>query len=155
MKYKVTPEQETKIVTWLKERNGVAVWRNCNLSSHSIGTEAFTPATQADGSPAQCPGWQYGGTPIAVTTDANDFVVEVFEPFAKMRVMPGKYGPPCDPIKRGRDKVDKALALAGEGAYWQFDYSTRSYGSAWIDAIVFKHIDIRPLNIEAVTAEAR
>ena len=125
-----------KILDWLATRGGVAVWHNHNMSSHAIGSLAFTPATHADGSPATSPGWQYGDTPEAIVTDPAEFVVRTYRETARVKVVPSKYGPPCDPIARGRNRLDAALAAAGEGSTWRWDRDYYQYGSAWRQVIV-------------------
>jgi len=128
----------SKAIDWLTSRGGIAVWTNCNLSSHSIGGESYTPALTLDGKPTSSPGWQYGNTPSRIVTDASEVCIVEYSEHCRVKVIPGQYGPPCDPIKRGREKVDSALQAAGEGSYWQFDWSSRNYGSAWTDCVIYK-----------------
>jgi len=136
MSYQITPEQAPQILEWLATRGGVAVWQNCNLSSHAIGSLAFTPATHDDGRPATAPSWQYGQTPVAVVTDPAAFVVQTWRETERVKVMASKYGPPCDPIARGRTKLDAALDRAGQGATWRWDRGYYVYGSGWRQVIV-------------------
>lgn len=142
-----TKEQASKAVEWLSNRGGIAVWTNCNMSSQSLGTESYTPALTADGKPMGSPGWQYGQTPSRIVTDPAEVCIVEYAEHARVRTIPGKYGPPCDPIKRGRDKVDAALQTAGDGSYWQFDWNTRNYGSAWVDCVIYKRVGFSPLTI--------
>ena len=151
--YKITPQATPQIRDWLATRGGVAVWRNCNLSSHSIGSEAFTPATLEDGSAPTPPGWQYGREYVLVT-DAAAFVVQTWRETERVKVMPSKYGPPCDPIRRGRDRLDAALARAGEGASWRWVRDFYQFGSGWRQVIVEAPAESVPLSDWAVPAPA-
>ena len=135
-KYTVTTEAAPKLQAWLATRKGVLVWRNQNMSSQSLGSEVFTPATHADGALCTSPGWQYGSTPEAVVTDPSAFVVTRWRKVTRVKVMASKYGPPCDPISRGRKQLDDAMAEAGPGANWRWDPNFYQYGSAWRQAIV-------------------
>lgn len=134
--YEITPEAASRISEWIATRGGVAVWRNCNMSSHSIGSEAFTQATKEDGSPATSQGWQYGQSVESIETDIAAFTVKTYRETTRVKAVPSKYGPPCDPVARGRKALDKALEQAGEGAVWRWNYDSGGYGSAWREIIV-------------------
>lgn len=56
-----TPGCREKFETWIKERGGVIVWRNQDLSFPGRG-DIFTPATTQDGSPGEKhkPHWAMG-----------------------------------------------------------------------------------------------
>jgi len=137
--------EANKAIEWLAKRGGIAVWVNCNMSSQSLGTEVYTPALSEEGKPTSSPGWQYGKTPSRIITDAAEVCVVEYAQHSRVRVIPSKYGPPCDPIKRGREKVDAALKDAGEGSYWQFDWNSRNYGSAWTDCVIYQRTGFSPL----------
>lgn len=135
----------SKALDWLNNRGGIAVWTNCNMSSQSLGGESYTPALTADGKPTLSPGWQFGNKPSRIVTDPTEVCVVEYAVHSRVKTIPSKYGPPCDPIKRGRNKVDAALEQAGEGSYWQFDWNSRNYGSAWTDAVIYKRVGFSPL----------
>ena len=146
------PENEAKAAAWLATRGGIAVWRNVNLSSHAIGSETYTPANAETGEPTGKPSWQVSFDRIV--PDPAEVQVEEFAEVARCKVVRGKYGPPCDPIARGRVKLDALLEQAGEGAWGKFDYSNMNYGSPWCEAVVMKRVGLRPLNMAATSDRA-
>lgn len=129
-----SPEHAPKLAEWLATRGGIAVWRCCDLGSHRIGQETFTPATHPDGSPATSPHWSNGNSPDRIVTDPALVFVRSWSEVARVKI---RQGPPmCGGVHRAdRAKLDKALADAGEGAGWVPDYE-RAYGSPWFTAII-------------------
>lgn len=131
-----SPDNAPKLLDWFANRGGVAVWRNCNMSSQSLGQEVFTPATQADGSAIKPPGWQYESKPKAIVQDPAVFTVQTWREVCRIKVIPSRYGPPADPIARGRKKLDAAMAKAGKDAEWRWDPDGYTWGSPWHQVIV-------------------
>lgn len=145
-KYSITPDQESKIVSWFKTRGGVAVWENQDLSSASIGCLSFIPATRSDGAKATTPSWQCGSEPVEIVTDQSRFEVVTYSEFRRVKVRTGPH------MHGGLHRLDKnkvynAMDEAGEGAVWIPDYD-RQYGSPWWTAVVKKLDGTRPLNME-------
>lgn len=133
-----------KPLEWIQAGRGIAVWQNANLSSHSIGNLVFTPARDTDGSPTKSPGWQYGHHPVHVSDNAGDFQVQSWTAVKRIKVRPGKYGPPCHPvIKADIPKLDKAMESAGPDASWRFDWQDYSCERPW--AIVVIEIPAAPV----------
>ncbi len=122
---------------WLAAGRGIAVWQNCNLSSHSIGNLTFTPARGIDGAPTPSPGWQYGNAPVHISDNAADFQVQGWKEVTRIKVRPGKYGPPCHPVcKADIPRLDKAIAAAGEGTSWRFDWQDYSCQRPWAIVVI-------------------
>lgn len=142
----IEPENESKVANWLKNRGGIAVWKNCDLGSPSIGCESYTPATHEDGKMATSPHWQYGNTPDRVITDPADVLVQVRKEVSRVKI---RRGPPyLGGVNRAdRPRLDAALEKAGEGAAWQEDWSNMKYGSAWFEAVITVVESSRPLNM--------
>lgn len=129
-----SPENESKAIAWLQSRGGIAVWRNVNMSSQSLGSESYTPAL-TDGQPTGKPSWQFAFDRIII--DPAEVLIEGKREVARVRVMRGKYGPPADPIARGRQGLDKAMSAAGPDAWWEFDYSNPDLNGVWCHAVIY------------------
>ncbi len=139
-----SPENESKARDWLTNRGGIAVWKNVNLSSQSLGSETLTPAL-TDGVPTNAPSWQVRLSHIV--TNPGEVFIEGKREVARVKVMRSKYGPPCHPIARGRVGVEKAMEKAGDGAFWKFSYDNSDGFSAWIEAVIFVPSDRRALSL--------
>lgn len=139
-----SPENEAKAREWLANRGGIAVWRNVNMSSQSLGSETFTPAL-TDGAPTPAPSWQ--ARLSHVVTDPSAVMVEGKREVARVKVCRSKYGPPADPVSRGRAKLDKALAAAGADAWWEFSYENWDGFGPWLEAVVYVPAGRRPLSV--------
>ena len=136
--YIISADAEKKIATWLTAGRNVAVWTVKDLGSPQIGGERFTPG--------DCPSlhWNCGQTPDEVISDPTRFNVETATEVARVKI---RRGPPCygGVHRLDRAKLDKALALAGEHAFWLPDYA-RAYGSAYFTARILRVVSTRPLN---------
>lgn len=143
-----TADNEAKLAEWLRERGGIAVWSNKDLGSPSLGGQQFTPATHKDGSPATSPHWSCGHAADFVVTDPAAVTIQEWREVSRVKI---RNGPPylgC--VHRlDRDRLDKALAAAGDGATYRRDYSAMKYGSPWFDAVIEVPASVRPLNINA------
>lgn len=142
---KVSPDNASKMRDWLANRSGIAVWSNKDLGSPYVGAQTFTPVKSAEGLVIGPPHWNCGTSgPDFVITDIAQVSVETVKEVARVKV---RQGPPyLGGINRAdRAKLDKALAAAGEGAFWTPDYSTRDYGSAWFQAAISVPASIVPL----------
>lgn len=67
MKIEVLKEERDRMLVWIADRGGVAVWEAIDLAI--AGRRTFTPADN------NRPGWQYGAMPIAIITDPDDIAV--------------------------------------------------------------------------------
>lgn len=130
-----SPEHAPKLKQWLETRGGIAVWVCQDLGSPRIGQETFTPAMHPDGSPATSPHWSNGNSPDRIVTDPVLVFVRSWTEVGRVKI---RRGPPYlgGVHRRDRDRLDNALAKAGDGAAWIPDYSTRQYGSPWFTAII-------------------
>lgn len=143
-----TPENEAKLADWLKNRGGIAVWRNKDLGSPSLGGQQFTPALHADGTAATSPHWSCGNAPDFIVTDATAVAIQEWREVSRVKI---RNGPPYLGCvhRRDRDRLDAALAKAGDGASYRRDYSAMKYGSPWFDAVIEVPASVRPLNLNA------
>lgn len=67
MTIEVTTEELPRILDWIANRGGVAVWANLDL--RSAGSKTFTPALTTTGEPTTRPGWQFAAEPLEIITD--------------------------------------------------------------------------------------
>ena len=141
----IEPENADKVKDWIANRCGVAVWKCCDLSSPRIGQETLTPAMQENGLWTTSPHWSNGHKPDRIVTDASLVGVRSWTEVGRCKI---RRGPPyLGGVNRAdRDKLDKALAKAGEGASWAPDYKEMQYGSAWFEAVISVPSEIVPLS---------
>lgn len=131
----IEPSAVKQIREWIENRGGVAVWKCVDLGSPRIGSETLTPATHKDGTPATSPHWSNGDSPDRIVTDLSQVGVRSWREVSRIKV---RNGPPCfgNIHRADRAKLDAAMAKAGDGATWQADYSSQSYGSPWFTAVI-------------------
>lgn len=137
-KHIVTAENAEKIFNWLEHRGGIYIWRSVNLSNP--GASWTTPATTEDGKPYPKPTWQADSTPERHVTDPNDVVVSVDEVVKRFHIATRMGGNRLT-IKvtdGGTRRIRREVAKAGEGAYYEFDYSCQ-------DCLIFKPVKQQPL----------
>ena len=67
MTIEVSSEELPRILDWIANRGGVAVWSNLDL--RSAGSKTFTPACTPEGKPSERPGWQFAAEPLEIITD--------------------------------------------------------------------------------------
>lgn len=98
---------------WFQTRGGVAVWNAVDFS----GDSTFTPADCT-----RKPGWKYPEKPTRIVTDPAEFTVDDGVEFRRIKVAlrRGSSNPFLLKITdASQRKVDKALARAGEGAWYE------------------------------------
>ena len=66
-KIEVTAAEAPRLLDWLTNRGGVAIWESADLSR--AGERTFTPAD------TDRPGWHYSQKPVEVVTDRADIGV--------------------------------------------------------------------------------
>ena len=118
-----TPENAPKILEWLREGRGVALWRSANLSNP--GGSWMTPAKDKDGSPGLCPSWQAQRAPEAVYDDIGDVVVNIPRLVMRFHVGVKCHGMSLKVTEAGTRRIHEALEKAGEGSWLEFDYDVQ------------------------------
>lgn len=120
----VSAENAAKISGWLRNRGGIAVWSSVNLSNPGAGWT--TPAFKEDGTPYDKPTWQAGNEP-RVITDPADVVVSFDKEVRRFRIAirRGSQGLSLKVSDGGTRRIRAAVARAGDGAYYTFDYETQ------------------------------
>ena len=127
MSYKITTSMRNakQLLTWIKERKGIAVWRSINLSNP--GAETFTPVMNPSGTPAMKPGWQFANEPAMIITDAADVCITLDKEVKRFHiaVRPCRNGLSLKLTDASTRKVETAVEKAGKGAYYEFDYEAQ------------------------------
>jgi hypothetical protein len=123
--YICSAEDAEKLAGWLKERGGLAIWYSRNLSNP--GASVTTPALTPEGKPYARPGWQYGDQPDRNIADAAEVQVAEDREVRRFRVgiRRGDQGLCLKVTDGGSRRIRAAVAKAGKGAYYVFDYSTQ------------------------------
>ncbi len=75
MTFKIETQRDNagKMLDWLTNRGGVAIWESRDL--RNAGARTFTPARTLAGEPTTQPGWQWSVTPVEIVTDRADIGV--------------------------------------------------------------------------------
>lgn len=124
-KHIVTAENASKIWDWLQNRRGLAIWKSINLSNP--GASWTTPAYHLDGTPSSKPTWQAENAPSRIITDPSEVVVSVDREVKRFHVAirMGSQGLSLKCTDGSSNRIHKAVAKAGDGAYYVFDHGTQ------------------------------
>lgn len=120
----VSSNDAQKLRQWIKEDGGVAVWNSVNLGNP--GGQWLTGAKSGR------PNWQAGVLPAQVITDPTRIGVLDYKLVKRFHVAvrPGSNGLSLKLTDASSARVRKALAAAGPGATYDFDYWSQ-------DALIF------------------
>jgi hypothetical protein len=123
-KHPCAPENAARFLKWVRERGGVAVWLSVNLSNP--GASWSTPALYEDGTPGGPPSWESARTPCRVITDPEDVEVITAKEVKRFHVAVRRGSGLSFKLTDGSSrKLRDALAKAGEGSWYQFDYGAQ------------------------------
>lgn len=142
----VQPENVDKIVDWLENRGGVAVWWSVNLSNPSASW--FTPALNEDGTEYGKPNWQCAGKPDQIVTDAGNVGVVQYKEARRFHVgvRRGSQGLSWKVTDGGTRKIRRALAIESAKVPWEWqDYATYTFDYETQDAIILVPEKVIPL----------
>ena len=131
-------EHAAKLLDWIKNRNGIAVWQSIDLSNP--GAQTFTPAI-TDGKPTGKPHWRFANEPAMVITNPDEVEITKDEEVRRFHiaVRMGSQGFSVKLTDASSRKVEAAVEKAGEGAYYEFDYSTQ-------ECVIMKPVSTMPLS---------
>jgi len=122
MKHQISEESATKILDWLKNRGGVAIWDSVDLSDPTYSLS--TPAKTEEGEPFPQPHWKVGDEPARVITDIDEIEVATYKEVKRFHVGThvGSEGLKVKVTDGGTRRIRKEVEKAGEDAFYVFDY---------------------------------
>jgi len=111
------------VAGWIRHRGGVAVWPKIDLAH--AGEQMLTPAL-TEKTPTVRPHWSVAYEP-RVITDAKQVLVAKDKEVRRFHVAVrmGGQGLSLKVTDGGTRRIRAAVAKAGEGAYYTFDYDTQ------------------------------
>jgi len=112
MTIEVSTEELPRILDWIANRGGVAVWLNRDL--RSAGSKTFTPACQPDGKPSERPGWQFGPIPVEIITDPAHVTTYTEHLFKVFPVSLRRHGMVMKLTDGAQRKLDREMKLCVE-----------------------------------------
>jgi hypothetical protein len=121
----IRAEDAHLISEWIRTRQGIAIWRSINLSNP--GASWTTPVLDESGKRVTKPTWESANEPERIITDVADVLVSVDKEVKRFHigVRMGGQGFSLKVTDGGTRRIRRAVAKAGEGAYYQFDYMTQ------------------------------
>lgn len=111
MTIEVSTEELPRILDWITNRGGVAVWVNRDL--RSAGSKTFTPAITA-GEPTPSPGWQFGAEPLEIIADPAHVTTYVEHLFKAFPVSLRRHGMVMKLTDGAQRKLDREMKLCIE-----------------------------------------
>lgn len=133
-KHHCAPENAAKMLMWIRERGGIAVWQSVDLSDTEVSWS--TPVRSEDGTPISKPTWKAANIPCRLISDPSEVEVITAREVKRFHVAVrrGSQGLSLKVTDGGsrriRAEVAKASAKFGGEAWYEFDYSTQ-------DAVIF------------------
>lgn len=122
-KLQCSPKDAQRIKEWIANRGGVLIWKSINLSNP--GASWTTPAVDESGQRVEKPTWQADNLPALHITDAADVEVVVPREVKRFHVAVRRAGLALKVTDAGSRHIHAAVDKAGEGAWYEFDYSTQ------------------------------
>lgn len=119
----VNMRHKSKVLDWVLNRGGVAIWKSCDLSDP--GASWTTPATNADGTPMKKPLWKACNEPDRIITKLEDLAFTDDVEVKRFHVGLHRAGLSLKCTDAASRRIHKEVDKAGEGAYYEFDYATQ------------------------------
>jgi len=145
-RHTIESTQVEKIVGWIKNRGGIAIWRSVNLSNP--GASWTTPATIRKGDctgqegddivPYPKPSWQTESKPSNIIDSVEDIDVSYDVEVKRFRIGLRRSGVGFKVTDAGTRRIRKEVEKAGKGSFYRFDYDSR-------EAVIFRQDRIVPL----------
>jgi hypothetical protein len=112
----------SKLASWIKDCEGIAVWQSINLSNP--GKQMFTPVKDAAGKPYTKPSWEMGDTPAKIVLAYDDVLLckdtEVKRFHVAVRQSGNGLTLKC--TDASSEKIRKEVEKAGDDSHYEFDY---------------------------------
>ena len=121
-KYTCQPEDAPRIWDWIKNRGGIVKWASCDMSD--LNKSWTTPYRDEKGEiRTEAPHWK-APRPSHHITDPADVCVAVDKEVKRFRVgiRRSSNGMSMKVTDAGTRRIREAVAKAGVGAYYRFDY---------------------------------
>ena len=113
-----------QLLTWIRERGGLAIWNSTDFSN----VESYTcPLTDAAGVVKTRPYANCESMPARVLTSTDDVVVQLTHEVKRFHVAlrMGAQGFKVKVKDGSSRRIRAAVEKAGEGAYYQFDHMSQ------------------------------
>lgn len=123
--YRILERDAERIRSWIETRGGAHVWDSCNLSDP--GARWVVPVRHPDGTVnEQKPHWGAGRV-IRTLTRLDEVEVVTGQLVRKFHVgvRMGSQGMMLKVTEGGSRRIRAAVEKAGDGAWYEFDYSTQ------------------------------
>jgi hypothetical protein len=120
--HSIRAENAPKILDWIKNRGGIAVWHSLNLSNP--GMSWTCPVNDAQGNVKTKPYGEAENEPSRIITSTDDVLVHTDVEVKRLKVHTrmGKQGLMVKLTDHSTMRVHKAIQEAGSYAYHLFDY---------------------------------
>lgn len=112
-----------KFSDWMRTRGGIVIWGCLDLGN--AGQTWSGPRNTADGTPSTKPHWSATTEPIRVITDSDEIMVDIPREVTRFHIALKQSGMTIRLTDGSDRKVKKAMKKAGDGAWYEFDYSTQ------------------------------
>jgi len=122
-KHVVSQENASKFLDWIRTRGGLAIW--CSVNMSNPGASWTTPVLNQDGTPVTKPIWEADTKPARVITDTSEVEVVTYKEVEQFRVTIRRGGLLFKCSDTSSRKIRDALARAGKGSVYHFDYETQ------------------------------
>jgi len=115
-------ENAPLLAKWIKDGRGLAHWRSADLSDP--GKTWTTPARTVDGKPMAKQNWRMENEPEFIVESADDVTVHLDKEVKRFHVgvRMGDQGLMVKCTDGATRRIRAAVARAGDGAYYVFDY---------------------------------
>lgn len=118
-KHRVIESNAKLFLRWIREREGIAVWGCLNLADPAKTWS--TPVKQESGEFTPKPHWSATNEPIRVITDMDEILVDTPKEVKRFHIALRRTGFAIKLTDGSSNRVRKAVAAAGEDAWYEFD----------------------------------
>jgi hypothetical protein len=142
-KHIMTEENAERAWKWIKERQGIAIWKSLDLSDPSKSWSS--PVLNPQGNPTNKPSWQSDSKPSRIINDPAEVMISIPKEYKRFRVAVrrGAQGLTLKLTDTSSHKLENAVSRAheetGKPSWYQFDYGTQ-------EAVIMIDDTLTPLN---------
>ena len=121
--HECTPENAPLFLTWIKDREGIAIWHTVNLSNPDQSWSA--PVVDKEGKRLVRPHSYAEATPRRIITGTDEVLVTTYREVKRFHVGVEPHGMTLKLTGGATRRVHAAVSKAEEGACYRFDYETQ------------------------------